>query len=151
MQGGSTPLQSDLRFTFEPASGQSFEVVEFRLEEALSEPSVLTLDLASANSSVDFGGLLDQAAVFTLWRRDEAVRIVHGVISAFEQGETGFRRTRYRATVEPSLARLGLRSDLRMFQQQTVPQILQVMLKRSGIVGVDGGTLVEGDVSWMVD
>jgi type VI secretion system secreted protein VgrG len=131
------PRQSDLRFTFQPASGLAFEVIEFRLEEGLSEPFVLTLDLSSTDAAIDFGQLLDQPAVFTLWRGEEAVRHVHGLVSSFEQGDTGFRRTRYRATVEPALARLGLRSDWRIFQQQTVPQIQQAVLNRSGIADAE--------------
>ncbi|WP_207880120.1 type VI secretion system tip protein TssI/VgrG, partial [Pseudomonas sp. 32_A] len=42
-------------------------------------------------------------------------------------------RTRYRALVEPVLARAGLRSNWRIFQQKTVPQILELMLRRQGI------------------
>ncbi len=129
--------QSDLRFTFEPASGTAFEVIEFHLTEALSEPFCLELELASANAAVDFGDLLDQPALFTLWHGDQKVRWVHGLVSAFEQGDTGFRRTRYRAVVQPTLARAGLRSDWRIFQQQTVPQILQTILKRSGITDAE--------------
>ncbi|TWR86189.1 hypothetical protein FJD38_21315 [Pseudomonas saxonica] len=32
------PRQSELRFTFEPLQGDVFEVVEFTLEEGLSQP-----------------------------------------------------------------------------------------------------------------
>ncbi|MET3654748.1 type VI secretion system Vgr family protein [Dyella japonica] len=136
------PRQSDLRFTFAATpSGNTqppaFDVVSFELREALSEPFVLTLDLASADPAVDFGAVLDQPYLFTLWRDEEAVRYVHGVVSSFEQGTTGHRRTRYRAVVEPLLARAGLRSDWRIFQQQTVPQILQTVLKRSGILDTE--------------
>ncbi|HTV86031.1 MAG TPA: type VI secretion system tip protein TssI/VgrG [Dyella sp.] len=129
--------QTDLRFTFQAASGPALEVIEFHLDEALCEPYVLTLELASAHAAIDFGQLLDQPAVFTLWRGEHAERIVHGMVSAFEQGDTGHRRTRYRAIVEPMLARMGLRSDWRIFQQQTAPQILRAVLKRSGIADVD--------------
>ncbi|RQS55176.1 type VI secretion system tip protein VgrG, partial [Burkholderia sp. Bp8963] len=51
--------------------------------------------------------------------------------------ETGFRRTRYRAVVEPELARLKLCSDWRVFQTQSVPEILQSVLKRHGILGYE--------------
>ncbi|GAB2801931.1 type VI secretion system tip protein TssI/VgrG [Dyella kyungheensis] len=127
------PRQTDLRFTFEPASGIAFQVIEFRLEESLCQPFKLTVDLSSENPAVDFAQLLDQPALFTLWRGEHAERYVHGLVSSIEQGTTGFRRTRYRVIVEPQLARADLRSDWRIFQQQTVPQILQTVLKRSGI------------------
>ncbi|WJV25583.1 type VI secretion system tip protein TssI/VgrG [Pseudomonas chlororaphis] len=121
------PAQSDLRFTF--AVGKTaFEVIEFTLDEGLSEGYCLTLELASFDPAIDFGQVLDQSAHFTLWQGGVPVRHVWGLVSAFEQGATGFRRTRYRAVVEPRLARLGLSSDWRIFQQQSVPQVLAALL-----------------------
>ncbi|HTV87151.1 MAG TPA: type VI secretion system tip protein TssI/VgrG [Dyella sp.] len=136
------PRQSDLRFTFAATSGgrtklPAFDVVSFELCEALSEPFALTLELSSTDSAIDFGAVLDQPYLFTLWLGEQVVRYVHGLVSRFEQGTTGHRRTRYCAVMEPQLARAGLRSDWRIFQQQTVPQILQTVLKRSGITDTE--------------
>ncbi|NBF13585.1 contractile injection system protein, VgrG/Pvc8 family, partial [Pseudomonas sp. Fl4BN1] len=118
--------QRDLKFTFSVLTAQvAFEVVEFTLEEGLSEPYRLTLELASANSAIDFGQILDQPSVLTIWQGSTQVRHVHGLVSSFTQGTTGFRRTRYRMLVEPQLARLGLSSNWRIFQQQSVPEILK--------------------------
>ncbi|MDH1181234.1 contractile injection system protein, VgrG/Pvc8 family, partial [Achromobacter mucicolens] len=114
------PTQSDLRFTF-TVGDKSFEVVEFTLQEGLSETFLLHVDLASAQSAIDFGAVLDRAALLTIWHGDKPVRYVHGAVSSFVQGETGFRRTRYSAVVEPRLARLALSSDWRIFQALTVP------------------------------
>ncbi|WP_430389161.1 type VI secretion system Vgr family protein [Dyella sp. 20L07] len=135
------PRQSDLRFTFAMSPNGDckrpiFEVVSFELREALSAPFVLTLELSSHDSAIDFGDVLDQSALFTLWRGEHAVRYVHGVVSALQQGTTGARRSRYRVVVEPQLARAGLRSDWRIFQQQTVPDIFKTVLKRSGLIDV---------------
>ncbi|MBK4998187.1 type VI secretion system tip protein VgrG [Pseudomonas sp. S31] len=132
------PNQSDLRFTFQPLVGDSlFEVVSFSLTEAVSTPFRLTLELVSFQTDVNFTHLLDQPVLFTLWRADRPVRYVHGLVSTFSQGETGFRRTHYHAVVEPQLARASLRSNWRIFQQKTVPQILDVMLKGQGILRHD--------------
>ena len=49
------------------------------------------------------------------------------------QGDTGFRRTRYSAVVELALARTWLCSNWRIFQQQSVPQILDTVLKAHGL------------------
>jgi type VI secretion system secreted protein VgrG len=128
------PRQSDLRFTFTPSGrGLDFDVIEFTLDEALSETYRLELDLSSFHPAIDFGAMLDEPALFTIWRGDQAVRHVHGIVTAFQQGDTGFRRTRYRAVVEPSLARAALCSDWRVFQQLSVPEILADVLKRHGI------------------
>ncbi|AHD15131.1 type VI secretion protein VgrG [Pseudomonas sp. FGI182] len=128
------PSQSDLRFTFQPLAGQlDFEVVSFELDEMISSPFQLKLELISFEDEVDFGQLLDKPVLFTIWRGERPLRYVHGLVSGFSQGETVFYRTRYRALVEPVLARAGLRSNWRIFQQKTVPQILELMLKRQGI------------------
>ncbi|MBS7560606.1 type VI secretion system tip protein VgrG [Pseudomonas sp. RC4D1] len=127
--------QRDLQFTFSVLTAQvAFEVVEFTLEEALSEPFRLTLELASDNGAIDFGQILDQPALLTIWQGGLQVRHVHGLVSSFTQGKTGFRRTRYRLLVEPQLARLALSSDWRIFQQKTVPEILKSVLDEHGVL-----------------
>ncbi|MDH0684660.1 type VI secretion system Vgr family protein [Achromobacter animicus] len=126
------PTQSDLRFTF-TIGDESFEVIEFTLQEGLSETFLLEVDLASANSAIDFGVVLDRAALLTIWHGSKPVRYVHGAVSSFVQGDTGFRRTRYSAIVEPRLARLKLSSDWRIFQSQSVPQIAEAVLKAHGL------------------
>jgi len=129
--------QTDLHFSFEPATNSSedpgdhvaFDVVEFKLTEALNEPFVLEVELLSSDANVDFGKLLDQPVLFTIWQGSTAVRHVHGLISDFGQRETGFRRTRYHAVVEPMLSRTQLYSDWEIFQQQSVPEIIGEVLK----------------------
>lgn len=120
--------QSDLRFTFEPLKGDAFDVVSFKLDESLSQPFKLTLELASHNAAIDFNNVLDLAGLFTIWRGETPVRYVHGLVSLFTQGDTGFRRTRYTAVIEPTLARFDLRSNWRIFQGQTVPEIITSVL-----------------------
>ncbi|WP_338510443.1 type VI secretion system tip protein TssI/VgrG [Pseudomonas trivialis] len=122
------PRQSDLRYTFEPLRGDPFEVVSFTLEEGLSQTFKLELELVSHHPAIDFYRMLDLDAVFTIWREDTPVRYVHGLVSLFQQGDTGFRRTRYTAIVEPTLKRFDLRSNWRIFQAQTVPDIITSML-----------------------
>ena len=126
------PIQSDLRFTF-TVGDESFEVVEFTLQEGLSQTFVLDVQLASANLAIDFANVLDRAALLVIWHGGTPVRYVHGAVSSFVQGETGFRRTRYSAVVEPRLARLALSSDWRIFQGLTVPQIAEAVLKAHGL------------------
>ncbi|MBI6896039.1 type VI secretion system tip protein VgrG [Pseudomonas putida] len=132
--------QSDLSYRFEPLASQDpFEVVSFTLDEALSTPFKLVLELVSYEDNVDFAHLLDKPALFTILRGQRPMRYVHGLISAFSQGDTGFCRTRYQAVVEPKLARAGLRSNWRIFQQQSVPQILETLFKAQRITDFELG------------
>ncbi|MBV4507841.1 type VI secretion system tip protein VgrG [Pseudomonas sp. BW13M1] len=134
------PNQSDLSYRFEPLASQDpFEVVSFTLDEALSTPFRLVLELVSYEDNVDFGHLLDKPALFTILRGQRPMRHVHGLISAFSQGDTGNCRTRYQAVIEPKLARAGLRSNWRIFQQQSVPQILETLFKAQRITDFELG------------
>ncbi|MDH1632481.1 type VI secretion system Vgr family protein [Pseudomonas mosselii] len=134
------PNQSELSYRFEPLASQDpFEVVSFTLDEALSTPFRLVLELVSYEDNVDFAHLLDKPALFTILRGQRPMRYVHGLISAFSQGDTGNCRTRYQAVVEPKLARAGLRSNWRIFQQQSVPQILETLFKAQRIIDFELG------------
>ncbi|MFG0353985.1 type VI secretion system Vgr family protein, partial [Pseudomonas sp. zbq_5] len=101
--------------------------------EGISAPFELELKLISFENDIDFGHLLDKPVLFTILEGERPVRYVHGLVSSFSQGESGFYRTYYHALVEPQLARARLRSNWRIFQHKTVPQILELMLKRQGI------------------
>ncbi|WP_281780654.1 type VI secretion system Vgr family protein [Lysobacter auxotrophicus] len=103
------------------------------MTEGLSQPFRLELELSSPDANIGLDALLDSEAAFTIERDGEPVRTVHGIITMFEQGETGFRRTRYRAVVEPALARLGLWHGSRIHQQLSAPDILRSRLKERGL------------------
>lgn len=123
------PTQQDVRFTFSCANDIAFDVVSFTLSEAISECFSLQIELVSDDPDIDFAQLLDLPACLTVWSHGEAVRHVHGIISRFEQGSSGQRRTRYSAEVIPQLARALLRSDWQVFQHRSVTQILDEQLQ----------------------
>ncbi len=129
------PQQSDRRFSLRIAERPDLDVVRFELTEGISQPFRLELELSSFDDTVDATALLDREAVFTIERDGIAERTVVGLVTAFEQGTTGFQRTRYRAVVESPLARLALRHNSRIFQQVGAPQILATLLKESRLPG----------------
>ncbi|MCL2891587.1 type VI secretion system tip protein VgrG [Brenneria tiliae] len=127
----STGLQFTVTLGALPAS--TFAVVDFRLDEGLNRPFSLALNLASALPDVDFGAVLDQPCELLVWYEGELQRRVSGIVSAFSQGDTGFRRTRYQAEVRPALWRLGLRTNARIFQAQKPEAIIGTLLEEAGI------------------
>jgi len=137
--------QTDLHFSFETGNHHEddetapilFDVVEFHLLEALNEPFVLDIELSSSDAAVEFDKVLDQSVVLTIWQGSQAIRQIHGIVSNFTQGKTGFRRTRYHAIVEPMLSRTRLYSDWRIFQQKTVPEILGEVFKADHLTNFD--------------
>ncbi|WP_174866833.1 type VI secretion system Vgr family protein [Pectobacterium polaris] len=127
----STGLQFTVKVGALPAS--TFAVVDFQLSEALNQPFALSLNLASPLPGIDFGAVLDQPCELLVWYEGELQRRVSGIVSAFAQGDTGFRRTRYQAEIRPALWRLGLRTNARLFQAQKPEAIIGALLEESGI------------------
>ena len=127
--------QTGLQFTVKVGAlpATTFVVASFTLHEALSDPFILSLQLASSQPDIDFGAVLDQPCELLVWYNGELQRRVNGVVSQFEQGDSGFRRTRYSMEVKPALWRLGLRHNARIFQAQKPEEIMEALLQEHGI------------------
>src|SRR5690606_41195519 len=60
-------------------------------------------------------------------------RLLHGTIRRASQGATSKRFTYYYLTLAPRLAWLDLRRNVRIFQQQSVPDIVRQLLNEAEI------------------
>lgn len=124
-------VQSDYRYSLTVNDTTQFDVIHFILKEELSSLFRLELEVASFGAEPDFHTIIDNPATLTFWRNDEAVRHVNGIVTTFNQGETGFSRTRYHVVIEPSLCRAALQTDLRIFQQQDSQKIIETLLQKN--------------------
>ncbi|CAI1534344.1 TPA: type VI secretion system tip protein VgrG [Serratia fonticola] len=127
---------SGLRFTLSVGDlpPKTFVVAGFTLHEQFSTLFTLELEVASASPSVEFRSILDKTATLTIWRETEVQRIVNGIVTSVEQGDTGLHQTRYRLSVRPALWRAGLRQNSRIFQQQGFQEILETLMKENNII-----------------
>ncbi len=107
-----------------------FKVLEFRGREAISQPYRFDLELVSERPDLDLESLLHCPA-FLAFAPDGSG--VHGLVHQAAQGESGKRLTRYRLTLVPQLAYLAHRTNQRVFQHLTVPQIIAQVLEEHGI------------------
>ncbi|MCW8155847.1 type VI secretion system tip protein VgrG [Stutzerimonas stutzeri] len=107
-----------------------FKVLEFRGREAISQPYRFDLELVSERPDLDLQALLHKPAFLAF---DPAGRGIHGLVHRIAQGESGKRLTRYRLTLVPQLAYLAHRTDQRIFQHLSVPQIVAQVLEEHGI------------------
>ena len=107
-----------------------FKVLEFRGREAISQPYRFDLELVSERPDLDLQSLLHRPA-FLAFAPDGSG--VHGLVHQAAQGESGKRLTRYRLTLVPQLAYLAHRTNQRVFQHLTVPQIIAQVLEEHGI------------------
>ncbi len=107
-----------------------FKVLEFRGREGISQPYRFDLELVSERPDLDLQSLLHRPA-FLAFAPDGSG--VHGLVHQAAQGESGKRLTRYRLTLVPQLAYLAHRTNQRVFQHLTVPQIIAQVLEEHGI------------------
>jgi len=105
------------------------QVLAFDGREAISQPYRFDVEQVSERPDLDLEGLLQQRAFLALVPNGQGI---HGLIQAAEQGESGRRLTRYRLSIAPQLAWLALRSNQRIFQHLTVPQIIARLLEEHG-------------------
>ncbi|SHO54702.1 type VI secretion system Vgr family protein [Vibrio quintilis] len=91
------------------------------------------IELASRNSGLTARQIVDSPALLEVIRDGQVVRRIHGIIRTFVKGDTGFNHTFYSVTLVPSLERLSLRQNSRIFQQQDVQEILTTLLDEMGI------------------
>ncbi|CAM3543238.1 Phage-related baseplate assembly protein [Vibrio aerogenes CECT 7868] len=89
--------------------------------------------LASRSSGHTAKKFVDSKALLEVIRRGEVVQKVHGIIRSFGKGDTGHQHTFYDVVLVPSLERLSLRQNSRIFQQQSVPDMLSILLQEMSI------------------
>jgi len=106
------------------------QVLAFTGREAISQPYRFDLELISEHPDLALQSLLHKPAFLAF---SPAGNGIHGLIHRVAQGESGKRLTRYRVTIVPQLAYLSHRTDQRIFQHLTVPQIITQVLERHGI------------------
>ncbi|WP_283130138.1 type VI secretion system tip protein VgrG [Enterovibrio norvegicus] len=127
--------ESGLQFTLtvEGLPDDTFAVLEFSGESTLSAPYLYKVKLASRQDNVSKDVVVDCNVTLKLWRDGELAQRVHGIVRRFTRGDTGARHTFYMLEIVPALSRLSLRQNSRIFQQQSAPEIISILLQEMGI------------------
>ncbi|HET7772474.1 MAG TPA: contractile injection system protein, VgrG/Pvc8 family, partial [Burkholderiaceae bacterium] len=114
-----------------PAGVAKSSLLFHRLEHAerLNSTQASTLQFFSLDAAVDLHGLLGQhlTSEVRLSLADESVRRVDGMVAAARQLDMIGRYVRYEVELRPWLWFLSLTTDCKIFQDQTVPEILQAV------------------------
>lgn len=107
-----------------------FKVLGFHGREVICQPYRFEVELVSERPDIDLQSLLHQPAFLAF---DSAGHGVHGMIYRVAQGESGKRLNRYSLSLVPQLSYLAHRTNQRIFQQASVPQIVAQILEEHGI------------------
>lgn len=103
------------------------------ISEGLGRPFQWTLDLLSENGNLNAEDILgkDVTLSFKL-PHSGATRHFHGYVTEFSQIGYRQRLHEYRATVHPWIWFLTRAANCRIFQDQTIPQIFETVVKAHG-------------------
>jgi len=127
-------------------SDEELRVLSFGLTEGISQLFSIDLELVAENDELDFEQIVGQAGALTIQQyEEEESRYFHGIISRFEQGASGLRFTTYSATVVPKIWYLMHRHNCRIFQQMSVRDIVQKILKELGLPGDEYRFVLQSD------
>jgi type VI secretion system secreted protein VgrG len=114
-----------------PAADLLFE--SMTSSAALSSLGETQLNLLSPKPDLKPEDLLGKAVTVTVQLRDDAKRHFNGFVSRFGAGRHQGRYFAYQATINPWLWFLTRTSDCRIFQDQTVPDIVKKVFEDHGI------------------
>jgi len=113
-------------------------VSAFSVDEAIFGLTRIEVMLVSKRSDIDLEALIDAPATLTVHHKYlPQLRHFSGIVVEAERGNSGHHRTSYRVVLLPSLARLEHGSDCRIFQNETVPDIVRTIFAEHGIEDVE--------------
>lgn len=104
----------------------------FHGEEVLSGLFHFDLELVSKDENLDINKIIGQHITVTLTLADGSPRYLDGIVTRFYQGATEGSLTNYYAELRPWLWLLTLTTDSRIFQGQSVPEIIAAVFQDAG-------------------
>lgn len=114
------------------------DVLAFEGDEALSTPFRYRIEFTSGNHAISKEMMLMKAASLTLQapvdqgygiKVQQPVRVIQGVVSGFERLSTSKDETHYALTLQPRLALLERSRQNAIYQDLSVPQIVEKILR----------------------
>lgn len=125
----------------------ALDVLALEGHEALSAPFRYRIEFTSADHAISREMMLMKAASLTLQapvdqgfgiKIQQVVRVIQGVVCGFERLGTSADETHYALTLRPRLALLDRTHQNAIYQDMSVPQIVEKILReRHGLKGQD--------------
>jgi type VI secretion system secreted protein VgrG len=104
----------------------------FHGEEGISEPFHFSLRLQSETYDLDFSLIVGKSATITAVLGDGSKRYINGIVGRFVQAGTEHGFANYHAELHPWLWLLNFSADCVIYQNKTVPEIIQAVFADLG-------------------
>ncbi|EKS7107840.1 type VI secretion system Vgr family protein [Enterobacter ludwigii] len=109
------------------------DVLRFRGREALSEPFKWDIEFTTQQANIPPEQVLMKYASF----RMRSGKNVHGIITRLEWLSTSKDQSHYRLTLSSRLSLLGYTRQCALYQNQSVPEVVEQVLRKHGLEGPD--------------
>ena len=109
------------------------DVLRFRGREPLSEPFRWDIEFTTPQANIPPEQVLMKYATF----RMRSGKNVHGRVTRLEWLSTSRDQSHYRLTLSSRLALLGYTRQCAVYQNQSVPEVVEQVLRRHGLEGPD--------------
>lgn len=109
------------------------DVLKFTGHEALSEPFRWTIDFTTPQNNLAPEDMLMKYATL----RMRSGKAVHGIITRLEWISTTADQSHYQVVLSSRLALLERTRQCRVFQSQSVPEVVEKVLRQHGLEGAD--------------
>jgi type VI secretion system secreted protein VgrG len=121
-----------------PLPAKDLRFVSMSATSAISTLDSVELVLTSERSDIAAEQLLGQPAGLVMTLRDDGKRHVNGIVTRFGMSQSIGRYFQYQATLRPWLWLLTRTADCRIFQDQSVPEIVKAVFgDHAGIANFD--------------
>ncbi len=128
-----TLAQTAHQLTVASPLGEDVLVVrDFHGEERISGLFHFSVSMVSEDAALAFDDVVGQGLTVALGLADGGSRYFHGIVTRFSQAGGYGRTAVYHAELRPWLWMLTLTADCRIWQAQTVPQILEALFGELG-------------------
>lgn len=124
--------QTHFSLTVGGMENTGLQVLSFEGKEIISKPYQFEITLVNRNIRYDITQLLSKPAYLAF--TPDKNNGVHGVVMSVQRGAVGNDYTEYRVILAPRFAHLEKRTNQRIFQHKTVPQIISQILNEYGII-----------------
>lgn len=128
-----TPLDAKRGIKFTSPLGDELVCQEVHGREQLSRLFTYHLDLLSLNRNIAFKDIVGQRVTVTIELPDKSERYFDGFVTEFRYAGTQGQFANYEATIKPWPWFLTRTADCRIFQNQTVPDIVKAVFRDNGM------------------
>lgn len=140
MGNATTRLLKDDKISLKlktPFGANALILRAFKGAETISKPFEFELEMASKKSNLDFDTIIGKPVTVTIETTGKK-RFFNGIVGYFSQGETasdehGEQITYYSARVYPSYWLLRFKQEIQIFQNKSVGDILEQILKENSV------------------